>query len=252
VNPPPHRIPGVRPSTRADRATLPKCGAKNRAGKPCGNAAGYKTDHIGSGKCFLHGGIGQQAKHRYATLNASPRLKELLDLHAADTDPYNLLPELNLFRAMCADYIERHHSLTAALTAWHASYSSGYDQEVALWRERLAQWTELKDLGEEGEPPRPPIPEAFEAKPRQLPDILAVSGYLDKIGAMVERIQKRESEKHMTLSDVRRVFDDLGVKVVMAVREVIPDDAQHQEVAPADLRAELVAAIERHWATVNT
>jgi hypothetical protein len=34
----------------------PKCGGKNRQGKPCGNSAGYKTDHPGSGNCHFHGG----------------------------------------------------------------------------------------------------------------------------------------------------------------------------------------------------
>jgi hypothetical protein len=33
-----------------------KCGAKTRAGKKCGQAAGWGTDHPGSGKCKLHGG----------------------------------------------------------------------------------------------------------------------------------------------------------------------------------------------------
>lgn len=34
----------------------PKCGGKNRKGAPCGNSAGYKTDHPGSGNCHFHGG----------------------------------------------------------------------------------------------------------------------------------------------------------------------------------------------------
>jgi hypothetical protein len=34
----------------------PKCGGTNRAGKPCGNPAGYKTGHVGAGNCTFHGG----------------------------------------------------------------------------------------------------------------------------------------------------------------------------------------------------
>ena len=33
-----------------------KCGAKSRKGTPCGQAAGWGTDHPGSGRCKLHGG----------------------------------------------------------------------------------------------------------------------------------------------------------------------------------------------------
>lgn len=33
-----------------------KCGGTNRAGNPCGNAAGKNTDHVGIGNCANHGG----------------------------------------------------------------------------------------------------------------------------------------------------------------------------------------------------
>lgn len=32
------------------------CGARNRAGNPCRQPAGWGTDHVGSGRCKLHGG----------------------------------------------------------------------------------------------------------------------------------------------------------------------------------------------------
>jgi len=33
-----------------------KCGAKLRSGGRCGQAAGHRTDHPGTGACWLHGG----------------------------------------------------------------------------------------------------------------------------------------------------------------------------------------------------
>ncbi len=33
-----------------------KCGAKTRAGTPCQQPAGWGTDHVGTGRCKLHGG----------------------------------------------------------------------------------------------------------------------------------------------------------------------------------------------------
>ena len=33
-----------------------KCGALTRKKTKCANPKGYKTDHVGTGKCFLHGG----------------------------------------------------------------------------------------------------------------------------------------------------------------------------------------------------
>jgi len=35
---------------------LPLCGAKTRAGTPCRRPAGWGTDHVGEGRCKLHGG----------------------------------------------------------------------------------------------------------------------------------------------------------------------------------------------------
>lgn len=55
------------------------CSGTNRQGRPCGNAAGYKTDHSGWGNCAFHAGktpggiIGaakQQAKAEAARLGA--------------------------------------------------------------------------------------------------------------------------------------------------------------------------------------
>lgn len=37
-------------------AKLPPCGAKTRAGTPCRRPAGWGTDHVGEGRCKLHGG----------------------------------------------------------------------------------------------------------------------------------------------------------------------------------------------------
>jgi len=38
------------------------CGAENRAGQPCGLPAGWGTDHVGEGRCKLHGGASPTGK----------------------------------------------------------------------------------------------------------------------------------------------------------------------------------------------
>jgi len=48
----------------------PKCGGKNRKGEPCGNAAGYKTDHVGFGNCHWHGGSSPNGKKHAAEVAA--------------------------------------------------------------------------------------------------------------------------------------------------------------------------------------
>jgi len=54
----------VRASTQAKITDT--CGAKTRAGTPCRRPAGWGTDHVGVGRCKLHGGSqhrGPQSAH---------------------------------------------------------------------------------------------------------------------------------------------------------------------------------------------
>lgn len=251
----PKRKPGKQGTTKAERAKLPPCGAKHRK-RPgtCKRPAGWGTDHPGEGRCKLHGGVGQKPSAAYLEVNASPRLKELLDGYATDPELLSLNRELIRMRAIVHDYIERHDSLTAATLAWHASFSSGFDEAEKLWREQLALYLEAVQAGHSEPamgPPRPPIPEAFENKPRKLPDLAEAVGLMNQIGAMVERIQKREQERSISYSEVERVLNELGLKTVMALREVIADDADLSQFTPAELRSELAGAIERHSRTVR-
>ncbi len=251
----PKRRPGKQGTTKAERAKLPVCGAKhNKRPGTCQRPAGWGTDHPGEGRCKLHGGTAQKPSARYTVVNASPTLKEAIAQQQADPDPLNLLHDLTLMRALLQDYVGRHSQLTEAIIAWHASHTTGYLEAVALWREQLALYLEAVHAGHsepEMPPPAPPIPEHFENKPRQLPDLANAVGLLDKIGGMVERIQKREADRSISLADMDRVLSELGFKAVLALKEVIPDDADLQTFNPAELRRELGRALQRHWGTVR-
>lgn len=49
----------------------PRCGAKKRAGGPCGRPAGWGTDHVGRGRCKLHGGSTPTQKKAVAKQDAA-------------------------------------------------------------------------------------------------------------------------------------------------------------------------------------
>lgn len=49
---------------------LPFCGAKTRAGTPCKRPAGWGTDHVGTGRCKLHGGKSTGPKNQRGNKNA--------------------------------------------------------------------------------------------------------------------------------------------------------------------------------------
>ncbi len=252
---PPKRKPGKRPTTRVDRGKLPLCGAShNKRSGTCKRPAGWGTDHPGEGKCKLHGGIGQKPSTRYQLTNASPTLRESIQQQQADPDPLNLLPDLLLARSVLHEAIERHSATNAALIAWHASYTSGYQEAEALWREQLALYLEAVQQGHSEPamgPPPPPLPEAFENKPKQLPDLAQFITLIDRVTGIVERIQKREQERSISLSEVDRILNELGLKTILAFREVIADDADLSTYTPAELRSELAGALDRHSRSVR-
>ena len=86
------------------------CGAKTRAGSQCQQKAGWGTDHVGQGRCKLHGGgkgTGRPPIHgRYS-------VKRRADLQAKIAQFYNdpaagdLRSELALLRAFLQDYLDR-------------------------------------------------------------------------------------------------------------------------------------------------
>src|SRR5690349_3505226 len=91
------------------------CGAKNRQGQPCKRPAGWGTDHVGSGKCKLHGGASLKGmasktfKHGNSSIYRDFIADNLKDKVAAfqDADPLDLTHELALTRALLAEFLSR-------------------------------------------------------------------------------------------------------------------------------------------------
>jgi hypothetical protein len=105
---------------------MQKCGAKTKSGKPCRHPAGFRTDHVGEGRCYLHGGRTPIKSGRYSKVNRE-RLGGLIAEYEADPDPLNVLPELGAARALFVDFIERYDEWREALLLWHASFNTDED-----------------------------------------------------------------------------------------------------------------------------
>lgn len=67
------------------------CGGKNRKAGPCGNAAGYKTDHPGAGNCTFHGGSSPNGR-KHAMEQAARKAVETYGL-PRDISPTDALLE---------------------------------------------------------------------------------------------------------------------------------------------------------------
>jgi len=193
-------------------------------------------------------------KHgRYSSITR-PRIKELIERFNADPDPLNLQPEVVLLRALLTDFVERYDELTDAVLAWHASFSDGYagmmksyGKLYTAWREKMTAILERggwQDLEAEDlpVPPTPPDPLGSPGKPRQMLDVSAASSLVDRVGRMVERVEKLKSEGSITLETLNRVLEQFGVEVVQAAMEEVADDAS---------RARLLRNVERRWGSIR-
>lgn len=99
--------------SHGDPAPNGRCGATTRSGASCRHEAGWGTDHVGTGRCKLHGGsvpVGRasgQFKHgRYSRVHRE-ELRDLIEEYAHDPDPLDLEQELAALRALFADYLSK-------------------------------------------------------------------------------------------------------------------------------------------------
>lgn len=177
------------------------CNAKTRRGTLCRQKAGARTDHVGAGRCFLHGGKSLVKHGRYSTIKRES-LKTLIEQHEADPDPLNILPELAAARALFQDFVERYDEWADALTAWHASFSDAYRAEIEL-RCAAHDAATCPFLGPD---PR----ERFDGKPVQILDVADAYRIVSEITKIVERIEKVRAANAISRADLLRVMQEMG------------------------------------------
>lgn len=168
--------------------------------KYCRHRAGAGTTHPGEGRCKFHGGRQQndaRVTHgRYSSIQ-TPRLRELLDAYAEDTDPLNVIQDLHLVRALITDYIERAGTGGTAKVPEAKLLNSTLDEyEIALGEEATdAQREQL-------EAARAAI--AALTAERALPDIAEAVRFLDVVSKMVHRLEMLRTAGAVSLDQVRR------------------------------------------------
>lgn len=86
----------------------PKCGAPKRQGdrSPCGNPAGFKTNHRGIGRCHLHGG-NTPIKHGLYSSVVREQNQALVEQLAKSPDLTSLDKEIALVRVLLHEFAER-------------------------------------------------------------------------------------------------------------------------------------------------
>lgn len=93
------------------------CGASTAAGTPCKNRAGFKTDHVGVGKCHLHGGCTPTHQRSAQT-----------ELARQAVATYGLPREVDPAQALLEEVAR-----TAGHVAWLAAKIAGMDEKDLEW-----------------------------------------------------------------------------------------------------------------------
>jgi hypothetical protein len=180
--------------------------------------------------CRSHGGkAGRPRTHGLYALIDRPRIQELLDAAAALQDPLDLLPHVLMLQSLTVDFVNRYDEFTYALIAWHGSYSKEY-------QEALRDWHEIGRHQEEDEPD----PVGY-GKPSQVLDVAAASTLIDKCGAMVERIHKRQDRESISIETFNLAIDAYATTAALAIRELVDDVSLRAKLGRAvDERTKLV------------
>lgn len=178
--------PETQPETNGKPRSLPArlepdetCNARTRAGTPCAQTAGSRTDHPGLGRCWLHGGRSVVKHGRYSTVKHE-ELAELIREMEADPEPLDVLPELATTRALLRDWLDRYKDLLKALFAWNAA--------------------ENADAKDESRKPRP----------QRIPDLREALPLLSEVSKIVKRIEDVRSANAISRPDLHRLMGEMG------------------------------------------
>lgn len=182
---------------------FPTCGARTRAGTHCAQKAGWGTDHLGTGRCKLHGGLkkgggDRRLKSGRWSLATSNRLAEYIEDFEDESDPLNIVPELNLTRALVKDWLER------------------YDELV----EAILHWNETR---------------APEDRPARVPDIQEARPLIESISRIAYRIERATSDKYIPRGTFFRIMTAMG----RVVESRVPDEALKEKIKDDWLRIEV-------------
>jgi hypothetical protein len=169
------------------------CGAHGKhSGKTCGHPAGYRTNHLGVGRCKFHGGLTPVKHGRYSAMHRE-ELRGLIEKFEADPEPLNILPELASMRALFQDYVDRYDKNRDALLAWYETSLRGG-----------------------GQPERP----------RQILDISDASRLLAEVTKIAKRIEDIRAQNAVSRPDLLRILSEMSNVVALHVT----DEATRQKI----------------------
>ncbi len=114
-----------------------RCGAKTKSGTPCQQPAGWGTEHVGEGRCKLHGGnAGRPPTHGRYSVRAKEALQDKVEAFRQDPQIGTLWDELALQRAILQNYLDE---MGAHLKGGNAAMLQGVSETVMDMTEAISR-----------------------------------------------------------------------------------------------------------------
>lgn len=209
------------------------CGARTRNGGRCRNPLGAGTNHVGQGRCKLHGGASPIRHGRYSSIQRDS-VRDLYEKHRTDPDPLDMLDELAAARAMFEDFVNRYDAWREALLAWWQSWTltrrpwsveqvDAFRGLVDDFEDRVQERGELTERQSEALSLAREFLDRLgsetEGRPRQILDVSAAHVMLAEITKIVERIERIRAANAISRPDLLRVMAEMGRVVEAHVKD---------------------------------
>jgi hypothetical protein len=197
------------------------CGAKTRnptaKGPYCRHVAGKRTEHLGVGRCWLHGGNSKVTHGRYSSVK-NTELADLISEQEEDPALFDTTSDIATVRALFVDFINRYDEYSAALLAWYNSFTPAYPHRAVV--EAMQHWVAQyeKDHGAEAAQHweykiiKNWVDTNLTANPRptQILDVSEAYKMLGEVTKMVERVGKLHSANAVSRKEFMRIMLEIG------------------------------------------
>ncbi len=190
---------------------MERCSARAKTtGRRCGKPAGWGTGHNGQGNCRYHGGCNPIKTGRWSKIKRKS-IGQAIAHFEEEGDPLDLIPDLNLLRALVQDFIERYECFRDALLAWHDAnrlrrllgYCRQLQRAVALEKrqEIVGRISEAIAGLESG-------------RPRQVLDLSDAGRLIDRCSKVAQRHHAIKSTGAITMDAFRRVHEQMALIMI--------------------------------------
>jgi len=187
------------------------CGVVKSKRPPCKQPKGYRTDHLGEGACYLHGGKSGVIKTGLHSKYMKP-LDSLIAECAAKSDMelLDLRPKLAVIEALYTALVGRYDQDRRLLELFAETVSPEFEAILTGTTEQVGTAvTKLRQKYAQGGVTRPNV----------MLDVTGIVQLVEVFGRMVERIKRIENRNSIAKRSVERMMRQVAEVVMEATKD---------------------------------